>query len=85
MKICPDVTLSFPRLDGKTLNIKFGEDASFETSYDKTSQLGYFIFLVEETQKCHPMFCSCYKSKRAVRSILRCEVIAFVDGFDMAY
>ena len=52
---------------------------------DKSSQLGYFIFLSDKSKYCQPIFWSSYKSKRVTRSVLGSEVMAFADAFDMAY
>lgn len=52
---------------------------------DKTSQIGYFIFLVDDRNVCHPIYWTSYKSKSFIRSVLGCEVMAFADAFDLAY
>lgn len=80
-----DSTLKFPKLDNKSLQLRVYSDASYSNNEDKSSQLGYIIFLMDKHNRCQPLFWSSHKSKRVSRSVLGSETMAFADAFDMAY
>lgn len=79
------LTRKFPKLYKNALSFRVCYDASFETSENLSSQLGYFIFLKKVSNKCQPLFWTLFKSKRANRSVFGSEVMAFADTFDVAY
>lgn len=79
------VELKFPKLDHSSLRIQAYTDAAFSDNADLSSQLGYIIFLADKSNNCQPLIWSSHKSKRVTRSVLGSEVMAFADGFDMAY
>ena len=81
----PHLPLRYPRLDKNSLHLQVYTDASYATNTDKSSQLGYIIFLRDSTGQCQPMHWSSHKSKRVTRSVLGSETMALADGFDMAY
>lgn len=85
LKKLPDLVLRYPKLELSSLKLQVYSDASYATNKDKTSQLGYFIFLMDKHHRCHPIYWVSYKSKRSTRSVLGSEVMAFADAFDMAY
>lgn len=80
-----DLTLKCPNIDKDSLRLVTYYDASFATNEDKSSQLGYFIFLADKDNKCQPIYWTSYKSKRVTRSVLGSEVMAFADAFDMSF
>ena len=77
--------LRYPKLQIDTLRLQTYSDASFASNEDLSSQLGYFIFLVDGTGNCQPLHWSSHKAKRVSRSVLGSEVLAFSDAFDMSY
>ena len=77
--------LRFPKLIVDSLRLQTYSDASFATNEDKSSQLGYIIFLVDALGNCQPVHWSSHKAKRVTRSVLGSEVLAFSDAFDMSY
>lgn len=81
----PEVYLQFPKLKLESLKLSVYSDASYASNDDKSSQLGYFIFLSDDSKNCQPLYWNSYKSKRVTRSVLGSEVMAFADAFDMAY
>lgn len=80
-----DFELQYPKLDKLSLRIQAYTDAAFGNNADFSSQLGYMIFLADKFNTCQPLMWSSHKSKRATRSVLGSEVMAFADGFDVAY
>lgn len=72
--------LKFPTLDIKSLQLLVYSDASYAINYDKTSQLEYFIIMVDKIQSSNPMNWNSYESKNANIFILGNEVMAFADA-----
>lgn len=81
----PMLPLRFPKLDTSTWHLEVYTDASFATNNDKTSQLGYIVFLTDHTRTCQLLHWSSHKAKRVSRSVLGSETMALADGFDVAY
>ena len=80
-----NVTIKFPTLDLQTLRIIGISDASFANNRDLTSQLGFLLFLTDETDSVIPLIFKSYKARRVTRSVLAAELIAFVDLFHQAF
>ena len=80
-----DLELKFPNLDHSSLRIQVYSDGSYGNNLDGSSQLGYIIFLADDTDKCQPLFWSSHKSKRVSRSVPGSETMAFADAFDMTF
>ena len=80
-----DQVLKFPKLDNKRLRLQVYSDASYGNNFDRSSQLGYIIFLADSNGNCQPLFWSSHKSKLVSRSVLGCETMASADAFDMAF
>ena len=80
-----DVSIIFPQLDQPSLKIIGYSDASFSNNMDLSSQLGFIIFLQDNTNAIIPQVFKSYKAKRLCRSAMAAEVIAFSDLFDSAY
>jgi hypothetical protein len=79
-----DVALQFPKLDLYSLKIHLYADASFAGNKDLTSQLGFFIVLVDNFAKCAVIEWASVKSKRVCRSVLGAELYACAHGYDAA-
>lgn len=85
LKIYSHNILSFLKLDKTSVKIPDYADASFATDYEKSSSLGYSIFLIDKSRKCKPNFWSSHKCRGAVGPVMKSELMAFVDGFELAY
>lgn len=68
-----------------SLPLKVYADASFASSDDGSSQLGYLIWLSDDRGACHVLSYSSKKSILVVRSIMAGEVYAFANALDEAY
>jgi Reverse transcriptase (RNA-dependent DNA polymerase) len=77
--------IAHPRLDRRTLSLSAYADASFATNVDKSSQLGFALFLTDGSGNCNLIRYRSYKARRVTRSILGGEVHAFADAFDEAF
>lgn len=62
-----------------SLRLKVYADASFASSDDGSSQLGYLILLCDDHEACHVLAFSSKKSRRVVRPILAGEVYALLE------
>eukprot|EP00168_Porphyra_purpurea_P016741 TRINITY_DN552_c0_g1_i1.p1 TRINITY_DN552_c0_g1~~TRINITY_DN552_c0_g1_i1.p1 ORF type:complete len:862 (-),score=144.43 TRINITY_DN552_c0_g1_i1:471-2858(-) len=78
-------TLVYPKLDRLTLRLHAYSDASFATSLDKSSQVGFIILLCDASGRAHVLSFRSKKSRRVVQSIMAGEVYAFSAAFDEAY
>ena len=79
------LTLKCPKLDVNSLSLFVYSDSSYANNHNGTSQLGYVVFLTDDSQRCQPLAWSSHKSKRVTRSVLGSEKMAFADAFDMYY
>lgn len=59
--------------------------ASFANLPDLKTQLGFVVFLMDDTGRVNWLHFRSYKCKRVVRSVLGGETHAFVDSFEAAY
>lgn len=80
----PSIGLKYKKLHVDSKHIRVYADASYATSDDLTSQLGYLILLHDRYHNCHILEYASRKSRRVVRSIMGSEVYAFMDAFDLA-
>lgn len=72
-------------MDEKSVLIYAYSNAPFATNYDQTSQLGYTVFLVDIRNLCRSLHWTLYKSERSTTSVLGGQILAFADGFGMAF
>lgn len=80
-----ELSLRFPKLDKNSLKIVGFSDASFAGNRDFSSQLGYLIFLSDDSGSVCPVVFKSYKARRVTRSVMGAELIAFSDMFDAAF
>lgn len=78
------IALKIPKLHRSSLRIVGFSDASFAKNSDLSSQLGYVIFLGDQSNNVVPIVFRSYKARRITRSAMDGEVIAFSDMFDYA-
>lgn len=78
------VRLKIPKLDVESLRIVGFSDASFANNADLLTQLGHVFFLTDECNKAAPITIKSFKCRRATRSAMAGDVIAFSDMFDVA-
>lgn len=60
-------------------------DTFFANNADLSSQLGYNVFLSDNTDKCQAIVWLSHKGKRVTTSVLGTQVMAFSDVFGVAY
>lgn len=84
LKSTPSLGLWFPKLDLNSLYIVVYSDASYNSTPEHKSQLGYVISLLDSNHRCNTLQSTFYKSCRVIRSSLASETIAFVDAFDIS-
>jgi hypothetical protein len=78
--------LRYVPLDLQTAELMVFTDGSFAKNTDPSSQIGYFIALVNETAQTDNEFTihwSSTKCKRVTRSVLASELYGMVNGFDL--
>lgn len=75
--------ITFPKLSLDSLRIVGYSDASFANNRDLSSQLGYIILLMDDSEQAAPIYFKSYKSRRVTRSPMAAEVIAFSDMFNV--
>jgi hypothetical protein len=76
--------LRFPRVDIEGASLVTYCDASFATNWDLTSQLGFVIFLRDESGHACLLDGASKKCDRITRSVLAAELYALTHGFDRA-
>ncbi|KHJ34346.1 hypothetical protein EV44_g3284 [Erysiphe necator] len=79
----PSRGLKFVKLIGKLRIIVF-TDSSFASNPDFSSQLGYFIFLVDEDNNYNVIHWSSINFKRITKSVIASELYVMCYGFDIA-
>ena len=77
--------LRYGPLGRASLHLRAYADASFASSGDMSSQLGFIVLLCDGADRCHVLTYASKKARRVVRSIMAGEVSAFSDAFDAAY
>lgn len=77
-------TLKVRKLRKDSLRIVGFSDASFANNHDFSTQLGYILFLADDSSSVVPILFKSYKARRVTRSAMSGEVIAFSDLFDAA-
>lgn len=77
--------MKYPKLDLKTLRMQCYSDTSYANNADRSSQLGYIVFLASAIGNCQLIVWSSRKSKRVPRSTSGIEAMALDDALDMAY
>lgn len=60
-------------------------DASFAIYDDLTSLLGYLVLLCDDTDRCYVLDFESKKSRRIISSIIREELYAFTDAFNISH
>ena len=74
-----------PRLDLDTVSVTVFSDASFGTLTGGASQLGYVIFVGDNSGKLAPVSWTSKKCNRVARSTLTAETLAAVEALDGAF
>lgn len=74
--------LTFKSFNQDTLHLRVYADASFSSNEDLSLQLGYNILLCDSTGRCHMLDFTGEKVKRVVRSVMACELFAFIEALD---
>ena len=77
--------LRYPKMDVSTMHIVGYSNAAFANNDDLSSQLWRVIFLVDGDENAEPIAFKSYKLRRATRSVLAAEVIAFANMFDESF
>ena len=77
--------LDFIKLNLESARIVLATDASFANTADLKSQLGYFIMLVDDKQRCNVLHYGSNKCQRIARSVMAAEIQALMLGFDYAF
>ena len=76
--------LRFTRLNMSALRIIAFTDSSFANNPDHSSQIGYVITLVDDTNNANIIHWQSVKCRRVTRSVLASELYALSLGFDIA-
>jgi hypothetical protein len=79
------VKLRYPKLDIGSLQVVTYADASFANREDKSSQIGYAIFMADMNRDCCLLQYRSQKSRRVVRSSTAAETLAFAAAFDGSF
>eukprot|EP00173_Palmaria_palmata_P000047 Plantae.Rhodophyta-Palmaria_palmata.ctg10239.p1 GENE.Plantae.Rhodophyta-Palmaria_palmata.ctg10239~~Plantae.Rhodophyta-Palmaria_palmata.ctg10239.p1 ORF type:complete len:245 (+),score=21.58 Plantae.Rhodophyta-Palmaria_palmata.ctg10239:319-1053(+) len=77
--------MKYPELDKESLFIRTYSDASFGANPDRSSQLGFCIFLMDNTGRFSLIKYWSSKCRRICQSAMAAEACAFADTFDAAY
>lgn len=77
-------TVKILKLDMESLQIVGFSDASFVNNYDLSSQHGYVILLVNDTNQAAPIVFRSYKARRVTRYVMPGKIIAFSYKFNYA-
>lgn len=81
----PDLGLKVHCLNKEKLTIISYADASFANVSHFRSQLGFVVFLADDTNRVNWLHYRSYKCRRVVRAVLAGETHAIVDSFDSAF
>lgn len=79
----PSRGLRFVQLDKSTLKLIVFTDSSFANNHDYSSQIGFVITLVDDSNKANIIHWSSIKCKRVTRSVLASELYGMAHGFDI--
>lgn len=71
------VSLKVPKIYLDSIRVSGFADAGFASNHDLSSQLGHITFLGRNTDPVVPIHFKPYKAKRATRSPLTAEILAF--------
>ncbi|KAF7893815.1 hypothetical protein EAF00_007329 [Botryotinia globosa] len=74
--------LTFVLLDLDSTQLVSFTDSSFANNADLTSQIGYFLVIVDEDNNANIIHYSSIKCRRVTRSVLASELYAMANGFD---
>lgn len=77
--------LKYPKLDKDSLFIRTYADASSGTNSDGTSQLGYFVLLMDKFNRAAFISFRSGKCYRVTHFAMAAETIAFSEAFDAAF
>jgi Reverse transcriptase (RNA-dependent DNA polymerase) len=75
----------FPRIDFNTAHVCVYTDASFANNMDLTSQIGYVVLLMDDSNNAVPLAFRSTKAKRVTRSVIAAEAIALIEGCDAGF
>lgn len=85
LKRTSSTTLKYKMLDIDSIHLRVYTGASFASTEDNSSHVGYIILLTDNYDACHVLAYSSNNSKRVVRSILAGEIFLFKTAFDHAF
>ncbi|KAA8494733.1 Retrovirus-related Pol polyprotein from transposon [Porphyridium purpureum] len=76
--------LWYKSLDQKSLRLRVFADAAYASNDDATSQLGFAIFLGDETERVHFLAAHSAKARQVTHSVMGAELLALCQAFDFA-
>lgn len=80
-----NLSILFPKLNKTQLHIFGYSDASFANNSDLSSQLGFIVFIGDDTDNVITLIFRSYKARRICRSAMASELISFSNIFDAAF
>lgn len=81
-KATTDQVFLMQKLGFDSLSVRVFSNASFTSSRDFTSQLGFIVLLFDKHHRANVLHFNSYKSMRITRSVLGNEIHEFADAFD---
>lgn len=78
-----NILLKYLKHDVDSIHLRVYSGVSYVNNADRTSQLGFIIFLMDKVNKCQPIHLTSYKCEKVCRSLFGSEVMAFVVAFDL--
>lgn len=79
-----EISVRMCKLDTETLRIRVYTDASYPTSQNYASQIGYIVLLCDENDNAFVLRFASYRSRRVARFVVGTETFAFADAYDFA-
>lgn len=78
------IALKVPKLDPQSHKVVGFSDSPFDNNQDLITQLGHIVFVADISGNSFTTHFKSYKSKRAVRSAISVDLIAFSNMFDVS-
>ncbi|KAA8494373.1 Retrovirus-related Pol polyprotein from transposon TNT 1-94 [Porphyridium purpureum] len=78
------VKLRYEPLNINALQLRVFADASYASNLDHTSQIGFAIFLGDNTERVHYLHAQSNKCRQVAHSVLSAELLALCHAFDFA-
>lgn len=85
LKLSPEVTLLFPKLDQTSRRLVVYSDTSHNNCEENRPELGYVILLADASNKCVLLLFSSHKSVQLTRSSMAGETLSSIKAFDTAF